>query len=270
MIQRGSKASFMPNVYVFPGGLAEPSDSSLEQTALRETFEETGLLLDEKQEIFTSQNLSQKRSRIYQDPGSFNSLCSELGISPPKLKPWSRWVTPSILPRTYDNTFFLVSISEQAMLRSINVLDKDEQGEVSKVLWKDVHEMLDEQSKGLFHLEVPQLYILQELRDHGLETVRELRPFHPQVIRKTAQEIITIFPGDSEYEPNAPACKSPPQLHESLHSLYSGVHRARKMVQKKNPQIHSQNQNHSQSPENNAQNQSHSRVEILRGPIARL
>ena len=48
MGRRGSRARFLPDVYVFPGGAMEPQDArQASGTALREVYEETGLQLQQ-------------------------------------------------------------------------------------------------------------------------------------------------------------------------------------------------------------------------------
>ena len=72
MVQRTSEASFMPGVWVFPGGMIEPGESA-EQCAARELAEETGI---------------------------------ELG-SDAELVAWSRWITPEVVPVRFDTHFFV-------------------------------------------------------------------------------------------------------------------------------------------------------------------
>jgi 8-oxo-dGTP pyrophosphatase MutT (NUDIX family) len=72
MVQRTSEASFMPGVWVFPGGMIEPGESA-KQCAARELAEETGI---------------------------------ELG-SDAELVAWSRWITPEVVPVRFDTHFFV-------------------------------------------------------------------------------------------------------------------------------------------------------------------
>ena len=77
LVKRSRMVDFMAGAHVFPGGRLDKADSSLAACAVRETFEEAGLLLD----VAT-------------------------------LVPWVRWVTPEISPRRFDARFFLARAPE--------------------------------------------------------------------------------------------------------------------------------------------------------------
>jgi 8-oxo-dGTP pyrophosphatase MutT (NUDIX family) len=66
---------FAAGMSVFPGGAREPDDADLRATAVRETYEETGVRLDRD-----------------------------------RLVPWSRWVTPAGEVRRYDTLFFVAEL----------------------------------------------------------------------------------------------------------------------------------------------------------------
>jgi 8-oxo-dGTP pyrophosphatase MutT (NUDIX family) len=77
LIKRSRTMDFMAGAHVFPGGRLEEADGSLAACAVRETFEEAGLMLD----VAT-------------------------------LVPWVRWITPEISPRRFDARFFLARAPE--------------------------------------------------------------------------------------------------------------------------------------------------------------
>jgi 8-oxo-dGTP pyrophosphatase MutT (NUDIX family) len=77
LIKRSRSVDFMAGAHVFPGGRLDKGDSSLAACAVRETFEEAGLVLDVA-----------------------------------ALVPWVRWVTPEISPKRFDARFFLTRAPE--------------------------------------------------------------------------------------------------------------------------------------------------------------
>lgn len=80
LLRRHEKSSFVPNAWVFPGGIAEESD--MRATATRETFEETGLRLD-----------------------------------PEALVATSRWITPEGIPKRFDTLFFVAAVPRDAVVK---------------------------------------------------------------------------------------------------------------------------------------------------------
>ena len=77
LVKRSRTVDFMAGAHVFPGGRLDQADSSLAACAVRETFEEAGLVLD---------------------AGA--------------LVPWVRWITPEISPKRFDARFFLARAPE--------------------------------------------------------------------------------------------------------------------------------------------------------------
>ena len=80
LLHRHARMAFAPSMVVFPGGRVDAADASGEadpiyRCALRETFEETGVVLSETD-----------------------------------LHPWAHWITPEIEPRRYDTTFFVAAM----------------------------------------------------------------------------------------------------------------------------------------------------------------
>ncbi|HUP61560.1 MAG TPA: NUDIX hydrolase [Thermoanaerobaculia bacterium] len=78
LLQRHANSSFVPNAWVFPGGIAERSESMAE-VAVRETSEEAGIALDPGTLVLTS-----------------------------------RWITPVGIPKRFDTYFFLAKVGRDA------------------------------------------------------------------------------------------------------------------------------------------------------------
>ena len=97
-------------------------DLSLRITAIRETFEESGILLLEKNgQLIKSSDLPNKneikqwRNAVEADASKFLDMCKELGACPKvdQLYEWSNWLTPpGILPKRFDTAFYLTNIPE--------------------------------------------------------------------------------------------------------------------------------------------------------------
>jgi 8-oxo-dGTP pyrophosphatase MutT (NUDIX family) len=76
MIRRSESASFVPNMWVFPGGMMDDADAGdYRVTAARELREETGIVVDARDLVATS-----------------------------------RWITPVGLPKRFDTWFFLACV----------------------------------------------------------------------------------------------------------------------------------------------------------------
>ncbi|KAJ3488985.1 hypothetical protein NLI96_g2462 [Meripilus lineatus] len=109
LVQRNPRAGTFAGAYVFPGGNFDPNqDDSLEITAIRETFEETGLLLasaDPSAECLSSQapsdeELNIAREEIHSQRQLFKNFLRRHNLIPDtsSLLPFTQWVTPPIQP----------------------------------------------------------------------------------------------------------------------------------------------------------------------------
>lgn len=129
MIRRHSKSSFVPDAWVFPGGVVEPSDDdgtelgTMRIAAARELFEESGIWLGTP-----LADAESKRRQLLAGEITFASLLDESPIDFDKLVWTSRWITPVGVPKRFDTYFFLAAVDRNAIASAENV-------EAVEVIW---------------------------------------------------------------------------------------------------------------------------------------
>ncbi|MGH8888707.1 MAG: NUDIX hydrolase [Acidothermaceae bacterium] len=115
MIRRQTTMLFAGGMHVFPGGGIDPVDrdgraidDALVITAIRETFEESGVLLASG-EPAEEAALEADRVALVEHRLTFDGLLARHGFvaQPHWLRRWSRWITPDFEPRRYDTHFFV-------------------------------------------------------------------------------------------------------------------------------------------------------------------
>ena len=135
LVKRSRTVDFMAGAHVFPGGRLDPSDASpsacallpggpavlqtrlgetlapthaagLFVAAIRETFEEAGLLLGS---LGPGWALEEARKAVA-GGAQFITLIGQLDAE--ALVPWVRWVTPEVSPKRFDARFFLARAPE--------------------------------------------------------------------------------------------------------------------------------------------------------------
>ncbi len=168
MGQRSASASFMPSVWVFPGGAVDPGDGEGEDAhrrcAARELSEETGIVLPEGEEMIL----------------------------------FSRWVTPEPVSTRFDAHFFLA-------LAPAHAPPKADGTEIVDARWIEPRNALDAHADGDFPLVFPTVRQLHQLRefttaDQALEAARsrEVPVILPRVI-ETEMGPRIVLPGDPGY-----------------------------------------------------------------------
>jgi len=112
LLRRPRTSRSYPNAHVFPGGMAAYADTSLRMTALRETFEETGLLLTTTAPP-ASLNLRAMQSAVHANAAIFEEQIASAGlrlVDPTLLTPATTWITPPTYPRRFESRFFITSL----------------------------------------------------------------------------------------------------------------------------------------------------------------
>ncbi|KAI8902044.1 hypothetical protein BC833DRAFT_574835 [Globomyces pollinis-pini] len=210
ILQRSQHGPF-GGLAVYPGGAVHPADanpdwacrgvfSSTNQesdhslfhfaiTAIRETFEECGLLLMHPWSKIDP-NLNQSwRQRVLQDPTEFITLSRTL-LRTPKLndlKYWSNWVSPLHLDKhRFDTHFFLTIISDEQ--KKDNSIVEDGKETVRKI-WMTPREALKAFSKNEIQLLPPQYCTLLELSKLSFDEIkaevkkdRIVKPILPELL----------------------------------------------------------------------------------------
>ena len=168
MLRRHENASFVPNAWVFPGGMAEPLDlelagsalDAMKITAARETFEETGVWLGA-----TLEDVNRKRQQLMARQISMRDLLAEAPLDLQTLVHTARWITPVGLPKRFDTHFFLAAVSR-------DVTATAELQEAAEVTWIDPTEALARHAAKEMQMVFPTLRSLEALA--GFDNARAL------------------------------------------------------------------------------------------------
>uniref|UniRef100_A0A1I7XDB9 Nudix hydrolase domain-containing protein n=1 Tax=Heterorhabditis bacteriophora TaxID=37862 RepID=A0A1I7XDB9_HETBA len=157
MMRRGPEAKFMPNAFVFPGGVTTKSDEEIgpptKVSALRELFEETGLLVTNKG---VESAVHSPELKLLQDKTKYDSsLFRFVTKSPPvdQLIDWSTWLTPTSHSRRFLTSFFIININDESPVRMC-------EKEMSHYIWMKPSECLEKAFLGEISLPPPQVYEL--------------------------------------------------------------------------------------------------------------
>jgi 8-oxo-dGTP pyrophosphatase MutT (NUDIX family) len=235
MVRRHQKSGFMAGAYVFPGGtldeadrdprlLAKTSGRSAEEAArvlgeedaqralglhvaaLRETFEEAGVLLAD---ALGGIALAPLRERLHGGE-AFSTLLEELGVSlrADALTPWARWITPAVERRRYDARFFIARAPESQEAAHDRI-------EVTAGEWLTPAGALARWEAGEIQLPPPTLRTLEQLRAYDTidAVLTEARARTPRVVMPVFRQMgdvwALILPGDPEHPESERAIEGP-------------------------------------------------------------
>jgi 8-oxo-dGTP pyrophosphatase MutT (NUDIX family) len=226
LLRRVSSMSFAPGAYVFPGGSVDPRDADLAvewagpsptewgaalgsgesiarelvSAAVRETFEESGVLLAGPDEATivpdTSGDDWEADRQALLDRSS--SLAEMLGrralvLRGDLLRPWAHWITPIIEPRRFDTRFFVAALSEGQRTRDVS-------SESDHAMWVRPDDAVAAARRGEMPMLPPTLVTLTELAEYTsvaavLGASREIRPRLPET-HLTDDGVFLVMPED--------------------------------------------------------------------------
>jgi 8-oxo-dGTP pyrophosphatase MutT (NUDIX family) len=125
MIRRHAKSTFVPDAWVFPGGVVDATDydlgdgtelGTMRVAAARELFEESGIWLGA-----TLTDAEGKRRALLAGETTFAVIVREAPLDLSGLVWTSRWITPVGVPRRFDTYFFLAMAGRDAIASAENV-----------------------------------------------------------------------------------------------------------------------------------------------------
>ncbi len=239
MLRRSETSHFVPDAYVFPGGVLEPSDTTQQAfarargidppaleaqfrakhapafpaplgppdapnraglliAALRELFEEAGVLLacDERGRRLSHADLAPNRTRLHQARSEvhsgdlpFAALLEELGVyaDGTALALFSHWITPPVYPRRYNAHFFVAAASrDQTALADAY--------ETHDGVWIAPQDALERYELGQFRMVYPTIKHIERLAQ--FESVAELERF---ARAKTIYSVMPDAPGGTRF-----------------------------------------------------------------------
>ncbi|GAA4056478.1 NUDIX hydrolase [Nonomuraea soli] len=213
LLRRKATMAFAAGAYVFPGGSVDPRDTdhaiawagpSVQQwasvlrsdeatarglvcAAVRETFEESGVLLaglseDEVVADTTGDDWEADRLALIDRSLAFADFLAKRGLvlRTDLLKAWAHWITPDVETRRFDTRFFVAALPYGQRTRDVG-------GEADKVVWQRPQEALELADDGKIFLMPPTYVTLQELTAYAqaeevFAAEREITPIQPRVI----------------------------------------------------------------------------------------
>lgn len=174
LVQRNARATF-GGLHVFPGGNYDGrQDSSIHMTAVRETFEESGLLVAKSAQGQTdlhSVDLAQTRADIHSHKLLFKDFLQRhsLSVDSSHLLPFTQWITPAGAPKRFHTHFFVVFLPETGTTGFASgekqdfIPTPDGGQEVISAKFLHVHEALKQFKEKRLAFMPPQYYILDTL-----------------------------------------------------------------------------------------------------------
>lgn len=233
MVRRHIKSDFAADVFVFPGGKVDAADRATDMreyvdgenaykpsgldtetwralclAAIRELFEEAGVLLARRQEEEgfvrldgeAASRFATYRQQLHAGTLSLAELAREEGLRlhVSLLRPISRWITPEVMTRRFDTYFFVAHLPE----RQVPV---HEGIETTDSIWIAPPEALQRAHRGEFPLVFATEKHLERLAGYtevedmlAAVTGKDLDPVMPKIVQQDGATHF-LLPGDHGY-----------------------------------------------------------------------
>jgi 8-oxo-dGTP pyrophosphatase MutT (NUDIX family) len=233
LLRRQKTMAFAAGMYVFPGGAVDPRDEALAESswvgppphdwarlltadtslatalvcaAVRETFEESGVLLagtsaTEVVADITGEDWEADRLALLDRSLSLAEMHDRRGLvlRADLLRPWAHWITPEVEPRRYDTRFFVAALPDGQRTRDVG-------GEADRVVWLRPRAALDAYEAGQIGLMPPTAFTLMEMSafDSVADVLaagdaRDIQPVLPKIVLTDDDEARILLPHHEGY-----------------------------------------------------------------------
>ena len=235
LVKRHGLSDVLGGAYVFPGGKLDAADcdaahhahfdrdaallhaalgeSGTDQAtacglfvaALRETFEESGVLFASATGTSTAAAESEFHARL---------AAQQLRLHTSAVQPWTRWITPrmpSVTNKRFDTRFFIAAMPQGQLAAHDNV-------EATESAWLQPRTALQQYWDREIELAPPQIMSLAQLSRHATvaSALTEAASRPPPVIMPEAfnqdGERVICYPGDAQHSVQTRAMPGPSRL----------------------------------------------------------
>ncbi|MFG2460998.1 NUDIX hydrolase [Streptomyces sp. NPDC048523] len=236
MLRRRASMAFAGGAYAYPGGGVDPRDDEhqihwagptrawwaarlgVDETAaqaivcaaVRETYEEAGVLLagptaESVVGDTTGEEWEADRAALVARDLSFAEFLERRGLvlRSDLLGAWTRWITPEFEPRRYDTWFFVAALPHGQRTRNAST-------EADRTVWIRPQDAADGYDKGELLMMPPTIATLRQLTAYGSAAAalaaapgRDLTPVLAQA-RLVDGEIVLSWPGHDEFTKHIP------------------------------------------------------------------
>ncbi|MEU0208407.1 NUDIX hydrolase [Streptomyces canus] len=236
MLRRRASMAFAGGAYAYPGGGVDPRDDEhhihwagptrawwaarlgVDETtaqaivcaAVRETYEEAGVLLagptpESVVGDTTGAEWEADRAALVARDLSFAEFLERRGLvlRSDLLGAWTRWITPEFEPRRYDTWFFVAALPDGQRTRNAST-------EADRTVWIRPQDAADGYDKGELLMMPPTIATLRQLTAYGTAADalaaapdRDLTPVLAQA-RLVNGEIVLSWPGHDEFTKHIP------------------------------------------------------------------
>ena len=243
LLKRHGLSDVLGGAYVFPGGKVDALDAELDMAAhldqspqalhatlnepgidtltaaslyvaaLREAFEESGVLFAEN----VSAARTAQASALLREGHAFDEVLALLALrlQTRSVLPWSRWITPklaSVSNKRFDTRFFVSAVPADQTARHDN-------HEATESVWLSPRAALQQYWDRQIELAPPQIMSLAHLARHATvdSVLAQARGHAPPVIAPEPHDVadgrVLCYPGDERHSVRERALPGPTRLY---------------------------------------------------------